>query len=126
MSIKMIKIIFDTNFAIIPFQFKVDIYSELDRIIDEKYEIYFLKAAIPELEKLRFGKAALELMKQKNVKIVDFPIIRGVDNTIVEFAKKEDAIIATQDKEVKRKALKCGIKIITLRQKKYLVISGGN
>ena len=122
----MKKIIFDTNFAIIPFQFKIDIYSELDRLIDENYDIYFLKAAIPELKKLKFGTAALELMKQKNVKFIDFPINKGVDNTILEFAKKEDAIIATQDKEIKRKALKYGIKIITLRQKKYLITSGGN
>jgi rRNA-processing protein FCF1 len=120
----MKKIILDTNFAIIPFQFKVDIYSELNRLIDEKYEVYFLKAAIPELEKLRYGNAAIELMKQKGVNIREFPISRGVDNTILEFAKKEGAIIATQDKELKKKALKENIKVIFLRQKKYLEMSG--
>ena len=120
----MIKIIFDTNFAIIPFQFKVDIYTELDKLIDEKYEIYFLNACIKELEKIKFGNAAIELMKQKKVNFVDFPIKNGIDNTILEFAKKEGAIIATQDKELKRKALKQRIKTISLRQKKYLIVGG--
>ncbi|MCD6575913.1 MAG: nucleotide-binding protein [Nanoarchaeota archaeon] len=119
----MKKIIFDTNFAIIPFQFKVDIYSELSRVIDEEYEMYFLNAATSELEKLKFGKAALELMKQKGVRFVDFPIKNGIDNTILEFAKKENAIIATQDKELKRKASKEGLRTITLRQKKFLILA---
>jgi len=120
----MIKILFDTNFALIPFQFKIDIYSELNRIINEKYELYFLDVCIKELEKLKFGKAALELMKQKGVKFVSFPIYNGVDSTILEYAKKNNAIIATQDKELKKKALKRKVRIITLRQKKYLTIKG--
>ncbi len=120
----MKKIIFDTNFAVIPFQFKVDIYSELDRIIDEKYEILFLNICTDELKKLKFGNAALDLMKKKKVKFIDTDLIKNVDNTILNFAKKENAIIATQDKELKKKALKKGLKIITLRQKKYLTIGG--
>ena len=120
---QMKKIIFDTNFATIPFQFKVDIYTEINRIIDEKYQIIFPRICLPELLKLKHGKAALELMKAKNVNFVDIPLIKNIDNSIVEFAKKEKALIATQDIEIKKLAKEFEIKIITLRQKKYLTFS---
>ena len=45
----MKKIIFDTNFALVPAQLKVDIFSEIVRIMDEKYEICVLKETISEM-----------------------------------------------------------------------------
>lgn len=116
----MIKIILDTNFVVIPFEFKVDIYSEFERIIDAKYKLIFPKICEAELEKLKYGKAALKLLKQKNVEFVDISLTKSIDDSILEYAKKEKCIIATQDKELKKKALKEGLSVITLRQKKYL------
>jgi len=118
----MKKIILDTNFLVLPFQFNIDIYDELNRIIDEKYELIIISPEIDELLKLKFGKAAYELAIKKGVKIVKVEVDRGVDAAILNFAKKENAIIATQDKELKRKARKAELNIITMRQKKYLVL----
>ena len=120
----MIKLIMDTNFAVIPFQFKVDVYAELSRMIDEPYEICFLNFCIEEIKKLEFGDAALKLMEQKGVKFIDAERNGSVDDSIIDFAKKEGCIIATQDKELKKKALKENISVIFLRQKKYLKMSG--
>ena len=35
----MLKLVLDTNFLMIPLEFKVDIYSEFDRLFDELEEI---------------------------------------------------------------------------------------
>lgn len=121
----MIKIILDTNFAVIPFQFKVDIYSEIDRIFDEQYELVFPEICLKELEKLKAGKAGLELMKKKNVKFEKTPSAKTVDDSILSYAKASSAVVATQDRELKKKALKNGLSVISLRKKQFLIKTGG-
>ena len=121
------KIIFDTNFCLLPFEFKVDIFEELDRIIPEKYEIIIPNLVKEELKEItsKTGKraiaarSALEMIKKfKEVKIKK---IGGVDSSILEFAKDKKYAIATQDKKIKSVAKKFNIPIITMRQKKYLI-----
>ncbi len=120
----MKKILVDTNFLLIPFQFKVDIFKEIDRIVDEKYEIFIIDKTIGELEKLikggkekerKVARMALQLIKKFNIKIIN---TQGdnVDDIIVKL-KDKDTIVATMDKEL-RKRLKGDV--IVLRQKKYL------
>jgi rRNA-processing protein FCF1 len=46
-----------------------------------------------------------------------------VDELIVDFAIKGDYMVATQDKEIKAKLKKHNKESITLRQKKYLIIT---
>ncbi|ENO12016.1 hypothetical protein MBGDC06_00279, partial [Thermoplasmatales archaeon SCGC AB-539-C06] len=72
----MKKIILDTNFLLIPAQFKVDIFDEIDRIILEKYQLFVLDKTIDELKKIiadkkqkmrnrRAAKLGLQLLKSK-------------------------------------------------------------
>src|SRR3989338_2216273 len=56
-SIK-VTIVLDTNFLLIPGQFKVDIFRELERIIDAPYRLVVLDATIDELKELRDKKGA--------------------------------------------------------------------
>jgi rRNA-processing protein FCF1 len=121
----MVKIVIDTNFAKIPFQFKVDVYSEIGRIINESYVLEFPRICIPELQKLKQGQAALELMLKKGVIFVDMPLLKTVDDSIIDYAKEKKAIIATQDSLLKKKALKNSLSVITLRKKQYLIKIGG-
>ena len=120
----MKKIILDTNMLLVPFQFKVDIFKEIDRIIDEKYEIFVVDKTLEELEKLIKGnkekdkkaaKLAKQLIKKNKVKIINTQG-KNVDEIIIKI-KDKDTIVATQDKEL-RKKLKGDV--IVLRQKKYL------
>ena len=120
----MKKVLFDTNFLLIPGQFKVDIFKEIDRIIDEKYEIFVVDKTLEELEKLIKGnkekdkkaaKLAKQLIKKNKVKIINTQG-KNVDEIIIKI-KDKDTIVATQDKEL-RKKLKGDV--IVLRQKKYL------
>ena len=120
----MKKIILDTNMLLVPFQFKVDIFKEIDRIIDEKYEIFVVDKTLEELEKLikgnkekdkKVAKLAKQLIKKNKVKIINTQG-KNVDEIIIKI-KDKDTIVATQDKEL-RKKLKGDV--IVLRQKKYL------
>jgi len=95
-----------------------------DRIIDEKYEIFVVDKTLEELEKLIKGnkekdkkaaKLAKQLIKKNKVKIINTQG-KNVDEIIIKI-KDKDTIVATQDKEL-RKKLKGDV--IVLRQKKYL------
>ena len=118
----MIRIVLDTNFCLIPFQFKIDIFSEFERLIDEEYRLMIPFACIEELRTKKFGIAAIDLLEMNNVFVIDAPPAKTVDDRVINLALKEKAAIATQDMELKRKAKKEGLQIVTLRQKKYLTV----
>lgn len=126
----MKKIIIDTNFLLIPFNFKVDIFSEIDRICDFSYEVCILKGTLYELNNIinnQRGKdkvaarMAIDLIKQKDLKMLDNSENEYLDDSILKLANK-DTIVATQDKELKKRLKKKGIQVIILRNKKYLEI----
>ncbi|RLE40800.1 DNA-binding protein [Candidatus Woesearchaeota archaeon] len=126
------KIILDTNFLMIPATLGVDIFREINRICQFNYEICILDKSIEELSKIiekakgkekRAAKTALALIKKKNIKIIKTHEKKlDVDSILLKKAKK-DAIIATQDIELKEGLKKIKAKHITLRQKKYLMLS---
>ncbi|MBN1377118.1 hypothetical protein JW949_02155 [Candidatus Woesearchaeota archaeon] len=125
------QIILDTNFLLIPEQFNVDIFKEIDRIINYPYGLYIVEGTEKELEKIkkegnqkdkRAVNIALKLIEQKNLKThpdSDKKTEDSVDDLIVEKARD---YVATQDKELKKRLKKKKIRIITLKQKKYLNI----
>ena len=125
------KIIIDTNFLLIPANFKVDIFSELERICFFKYKLYIVDRTLKELQniiKLQKGadkdaaKLALLLIKSKGLKIISTEEQKSVDDLIVELSD-ENTIVATQDIGLKRRLKAKGIKIITLKSKKKLIFS---
>ena len=124
----MKKILLDTNVILIPAQFKVDIYSEIDKICNFKYDLYVLDRSIEELENIikkqkgrsrEAAKLGLQLLRFKKPKVLKTTSKLNVDSIILGL---RGYIVATQDAALK-KALKAkGIQTITLRQKKYLVL----
>ena len=132
----MEKVLLDTNFCMIPAQFGVDIYAEIKRLLPLA-KIYTLDMNIKELEDLmangsfkerRAAKIALQLIRQKDVEIIKTKSFlntaknpKDADEALAEFAK-EGYIIATQDRELKRKI---NGPLIVMRKKKFLMIVGG-
>ena len=123
----MKKIILDTNFLLIPIQFKIDIFSELDRICDFNYKLLIFEQSIYELKNIiekqsrkhkKAAEFALKLIGLKNIEIIKSDE-KDVDSLILENLDK-DIIIATQDIELRKKLLKKRVSVIMLRQKKYL------
>jgi len=116
------KILLDTNFLMLPAQFGVDIFEYLDC-----YEIITLSSCVDELKRIAkkrgkdaaAAKVALKLIKENNVKAVRTK--EKADKAILNYAANEKCAVGTNDKNLIARLKKHGIKIIRLRQKKYLV-----
>ncbi|MFH0869654.1 MAG: nucleotide-binding protein [archaeon] len=125
------KLILDTNFLLIPGQFMVDIFTELEKVMQEPYELCMVEKSLDELKKLtltgkekdRFAaKLAVVLIGQKDLKRL--PCSKGdnsVDDIIVSYAGK-DTFVATEDRILRRRLKEKGSGVIGLRQGKYLVV----
>lgn len=123
----MKKIILDTNFLMMPAQLRVDVFEEVRRICNFEHEIAVLDRTIEELNIIikeqkgadrAAAKLALALVKAKKVKVIKTEEKKSVDKILADFSA-QGCIIATQDRELKRKLKK---PIIILRQKKYLML----
>ncbi len=127
----MKRIILDTNMLLVPSQWKVDIFSELERICFFPFEVATIGQAIMELNRiLNSGKGkphreaalALAMIKRKNIKQLPSPPALDADSSLLALGKEKDTIIATQDQELKRMLKRQGTPVITLRAKKYLIM----
>ena len=113
-------IILDTNFLVYLLEFKIDLFSELDRVTTSGYEIKILDKTVDELEKLSskniYAKIALSMLNK--FEIIKTDSGKYVDDILVDL-DGPGVVVGTQDKELKDR-LK-GQKLI-IRQKKYLAI----
>lgn len=108
-------IILDTNFLVYCAKFKIDLFSEIDRICSFQYKLAVLDKTIEELEKIK--PKELKLIKKF---IEKFTVLKSkenyVDKELIRLSK-EGFIIATQDLELKKQL---NPPMIIIRQKKYL------
>ncbi|MEM4245542.1 MAG: ribonuclease VapC [Candidatus Nanoarchaeia archaeon] len=118
----MKRIVLDTNFVIEVAKNKIDLKKEIGRILDYPYKIFIVKGVAEELNKIikeqkgknkEAAKLALSIIKGiKNLETEG----KSVDEKLANLSDK-NTIIATQDKQLKKKIKG---QVITVRQKKYL------
>lgn len=109
----------------IPGKFKVDVFEELKKFGKPKF--FTLSSVVKELENLSSGKGknskyariGLQLLEKNNVKIIASD--GETDNEILKTAE-QGFVVCTQDKELRKRLVSNGIKVVFLRQKKYLDI----
>ena len=121
-------IVLDTNILLAIAQFKVDIFTEIEKICDFPYTLAVVKDTLTELNKLKktakkgSDKAAASLASQllvaKNVKVIDLPA-ESVDDALAELSNHLNAIVVTQDKELKKRLKR---PYMTLRNMKKVII----
>ena len=119
--------------------FKVDIFTEIERICSFNYDLYILDRTLDELKNIitsqksagkhkaasKLGlKLAENAIKDNKLAIykTDAPENTVVDRILLDIAKHEKIIVATQDMELKRYLRSLGMKIIDLRKKQYLIL----
>lgn len=126
-------ILLDANFLMMSGQFKINIFSELDRIIERKYVLVVLSATVRELEKLlghekpkirRQVSLALKIVERCEVRKADCLPNENVDDLIVRYAMENKCIVSTNDKELRKKLRRNHIAVIYLRQKAFLALDG--
>ena len=124
------EVVIDTNFFMVPFQFNVDIITELENKLPS-YKLTTPSFVINELKGLKKnnkGKTrlnanlALKLANSSKVEIKDISLLEN--ETVDDALLRVSEVLATNDIELKRKAKKKGIALVILRQKSYLAVEG--
>ncbi len=139
-------VILDANFFLVPAQFNVDIYSELERQMPGPFEILLPDIAIGELEakvkrnaedhkgsKGSLGRQlnlARQIAQQHNVKEVHVERVAGtpVDKLLLSLAadiksRGSLVVLATNDGNLRQKAREVGYATAWLRAKKIVEVS---
>ncbi|MFW9945866.1 MAG: PIN domain-containing protein [Candidatus Odinarchaeota archaeon] len=135
-------IVMDSNFILLPFQFKIDYLNEIYLSLEGKTNFIIFKQILNELEakknreskttkfqmELKSGLLYLESNKEKFNILFDGSI-KQYNETTDEFLIKrcnilkkrsKHVFLATNDSNLRKEAKKFGISTIFLRQKKYL------
>ncbi len=124
----MHRIILDTDFLVNCADFGIDFATELRRICDFQFEIAVLDKTLDELDaviekkkKAAAAKLAKTMIEKLGVTIIATAQDKHVDELILDMADST-TVVCTQDLELRKKLKDCGIKVVVVRQKKYLAM----
>ncbi|MBQ2227310.1 MAG: twitching motility protein PilT [Methanobrevibacter sp.] len=124
------EVVIDTNFFMVPFQFNVDVITELENTLPS-YKLTTPSFVINELKGLKNnskGKTrmnanlALKLANSSKVEIKDISLLEN--ETVDDALLRVSEVLATNDIELKNRAKDKGITVVYLRQKKYIAVDG--
>ena len=113
----------------VPAQFGVDIFEEMTALLNRKTEPTVLTPTYMELQKIATSKhpkrslearLALKLAEKCQIVKVESSAGETVDDLIVRLAEKWKCLVATNDRELRRKLKKKMVPVIFLRQKTHL------
>jgi len=119
-------IVLDTNFLLIPFQFKIDVFRQIEGILEVPHEIVVPSGVLSELRKLSKGHGKEGAAARFALKLVESSKVRkvrstgNVDDWIVRYATKEEAIVCTNDVGLRHRLKNEGVKMIALRSRARL------
>lgn len=141
MNESLIVIIFDSNFFLLPAQSKLDIYSEIDRLLPEPVQIIIYQVLFTELE-LKISKLppntklareyrlARELLHRHPHRLISTPTeVPGyVDDFLLQEAHRwqeegHHVYLATIDRELRKKARAAQISTLFARNHNTLEIA---
>jgi uncharacterized protein len=128
-----LKVIVDSNALFVPLQFKIDIFAELERVLNRHIELILLSPVKRELETLTLKSSpkmrknatfALSLAEKcRYVKVQEKPK-EQTDDAIVRVAQAWKVPVFTNDKLLKKKLRDISMPVIYVREKSRLEIDG--
>jgi len=106
-----VKVILDSNFLMIPFQFNLDVFQEIEFLLQKKVDFIVPSAVKSELTGIssRGGEGApeaslaLQLASRCRVVEVTLDANESVDDAIVKASQKLGAVVATTDIALKKR-----------------------
>jgi len=127
-----IKVVLDSNFLMIPFQFKIDIFQEIEYLLQKKVDFVVPSAVKSELTGIssRGGEGApeaslaLQLASRCRVVEVNLEPQETVDDAILKASQKLGAIVATTDIDLKKRLRAINVPVVYLREKSKLEVEG--
>ena len=122
------KVIIDTNFFLLPYQYKIDIFGELEHLLEVHHQYVISTKTIRELEELAKNKGkkgaaaklALKIIEINKARMEVIPSGMFVDKWIAKHAVETGAMVCTNDKQLKNKLKENDIRVISLKGKKHL------
>ena len=130
---KPVKVVVDSNALFVPLQFKIDIFAELQRLLNRRFELVLISPVKAELEMLmqtsspkvrKEAAFALGLAEKcVYVKVAEKPK-EQTDDTILRVSKAWKAPVFTNDKALKVKLRDISMPVIYVREKSRLEIDG--
>ena len=126
------KVVIDSNFFFLPSQFKLDIFEELAKLLNRRFEPILLSSTKRELQGLAKSNPKIKKQAVLALKFADkckfFPIdkdsMETYDDVIVRVASKWNVPVATNDKELRKRLREKSVPVIFLRQKRRLEMEG--
>lgn len=124
-------VILDSSMLMLPLEKKINLTLELERIISSSFKIVVPQIVLKELKKLEIkGKDAI---KQKAIfaqqlansfEILDSEVEGNADLELEKLAKEHNAVIATNDAELRLRLRNKGFAVIALRGDNHLEFFG--
>jgi len=122
-----LKILLDTSFVLDIFRYKIDflVFQEFN----ENVELFISEETLREIRSIanrktkegRLAIVALKLVENEQIKVVR-SLKKEVDEDLIYLAKKEGFIVATNDKDLKKKLKKENVRVVCLRNKKKIEV----
>ncbi len=117
-------IVLDANFLVVPFQFNVDVFAELDRLFGA-YKVHTLDVCLDEAKRVengRYTQLVEKLVSTQNVEVL------GTDanyaDPVLQRYAENGYVIATTDKELRDRVLRSGGRVVLLRGESHLTVKG--
>jgi len=114
-------VILDSNALLMVFQFRINLESELNRILGS-YEIVVPSTVKKELKTLKDKHAKIALSFSERYRTISAN--GNPDDSIIELAEKEKGVVVTNDRILKKRLREKNIPVVYLRGKNHLEIEG--
>ncbi len=125
--------ILDSNFLFIPSQFQIDIFDELMKLLNQKFEPVLLSPTYKELQKIavkgspkirQHASLALKLAEKCRIIEVQQSFEETHDDVIVRVAAEWRCPVATNDGALRKRLRDINVSVIYLRQRAHLEMEG--
>ncbi len=124
-------VILDSSMLMLPLEKKLNITFEIERLVQKKLEIVVPQVVLDELKKLLNNEKQSTILKAKlaldlasKFSVLESETGYFADEEILRIAVEKDAIVATNDSELRMKLRARGIAVISLRGKNKLSLFG--
>jgi len=129
----VIKLIFDTNFLFLPAKFHIDILAECMTLLGERVDPLLISQVHSELDRMAAGRSvkksmqaslALEYAKHLRHATVESGPKEGTDDVILRIAVEWGCVVATNDRELRKRLRDISVPVIYLRERSRLELIG--